>query len=39
MAEPIASLVNDGWIPALTFSIAAIAVILATRGKLSYKPE
>ena len=39
MAEPIASPVNNGWIPALIFSIAAIAVILVTRGRLSYRQE
>jgi membrane protease YdiL (CAAX protease family) len=38
MSPPVAAFVNSGWIPALTYSIAAIAIVIATRGKLSAKP-
>ena len=31
--------VFSGWIPALTYSIIALIVIIATRGKLSYKKD
>jgi membrane protease YdiL (CAAX protease family) len=31
----ISTFVNNGWIPALTYSLAAIIIVLATRGKLS----
>jgi membrane protease YdiL (CAAX protease family) len=37
MAEPVLSFVNNGWIPALTYAMAAVIVLLITRGRLSYK--
>lgn len=33
-----ASLVNSGWIPALTYTVWALLLILVTRGRLSYRP-
>jgi membrane protease YdiL (CAAX protease family) len=30
------SFIQQGWIPAITYSVAAVAVVLATRGRLSY---
>lgn len=33
-----ASLVNSGWIPALTYTTWALLLILITRGRLSYRP-
>jgi membrane protease YdiL (CAAX protease family) len=36
MPAAVSSLVNNGWIPAITYSIAALIIVLATRGKLSY---
>jgi hypothetical protein len=29
--------VYGGWVPAITYSIIAVAIWIATRGKLSYK--
>ena len=37
MSFAATSLVNGGWIPALTYSLAALLVILASRGTLSYR--
>lgn len=37
MVEPVSSLVNSGWIPAITYSVAAIAILVLTRGRLSFK--
>jgi len=37
MSEQVSALVNNGWIPALTYSLAAVIIVLATRGKLSAK--
>jgi membrane protease YdiL (CAAX protease family) len=37
MPQTVERLVNNGWIPAITYSIAALLVILATRGLLSFK--
>lgn len=31
--------VFSGWIPALTFTVLAAIIIIATRGQLAYKPE
>jgi uncharacterized protein len=33
-----ASLVNSGWIPAVTYTAWALLLILITRGRLSYQP-
>ena len=30
------ALVYGGWVPAITYTIVAVGVILVTRGKLSY---
>jgi len=35
MPASVSTFVNNGWIPALTYSLAAIIIVLATRGKLS----
>jgi membrane protease YdiL (CAAX protease family) len=35
MPASLSSFVNQGWIPALTYAVAAAIVVLATRGKLS----
>jgi hypothetical protein len=32
-----ASLVNSGWIPAVTYTTWALLLILITRGRLSYQ--
>jgi len=37
MSAAASSLVNSGWIPALTYSLAALAVVLASRGRLSFR--
>jgi len=37
MSASVSSLVSNGWIPALTYSLVAGLVILATRGRLSAK--
>lgn len=37
MSEPVMSFVNNGWIPALAYTVAAVAVLLMTRGKLSFR--
>lgn len=37
LPEPLSSFVGNGWIPALTYTIAALLIVLATRGRLSYK--
>lgn len=36
MPSSVAAIVDGGWIPALTYTLGAIVVILATRGRLSY---
>lgn len=36
MPASVSAFVNDGWIPALTYTLVAAVVILATRGRLSY---
>ena len=37
MSAAVSSLVNNGWIPALTYSPSALAVVLASRGRLSFR--
>jgi membrane protease YdiL (CAAX protease family) len=36
MPAVVSNLVNNGWIPAITYSIAALIIVLATRGRLSF---
>lgn len=36
MPATVSNLVNNGWIPAITYSIAALIIVLATRGRLSF---
>ncbi len=35
----IGALVNDGWVTALAFGLAALLLVLATRGRLGYRPD
>jgi membrane protease YdiL (CAAX protease family) len=35
MSPSVTAFVSNGWIPALTYTLAAVAIVLATRGKLS----
>jgi hypothetical protein len=35
MAGPILSFVNNGWVPALAYTMAAVVVLLSTRGRLA----
>lgn len=37
LSDGMNSFVHGGWIPAITYSIIAVVVIIATRGKLSYE--
>jgi membrane protease YdiL (CAAX protease family) len=37
LSAAASSLVNNGWIPALTYSLAALVVVLASRSRLSYR--
>jgi membrane protease YdiL (CAAX protease family) len=37
MSPSVSAIVNNGWIPALTYSLAAIVIGLGTRGTLSFK--
>ena len=37
LSDAMKSFVYGGWIPAITYSIIALIVIIATRGKLSYE--
>jgi membrane protease YdiL (CAAX protease family) len=39
LSESMNSFVYSGWIPTITYSIIALIVVIATRGKLSYKKE
>ena len=39
LSESMNSFVYGGWIPAITYSIIALVVIIATRGKLSFIPS
>ena len=39
LSDGMNSFVYGGWIPAITYSIIAILVLLATRGKLSYEEK
>ncbi len=38
MSEPVRALVYSGWIPAVTYTIVALLLIVSTRGTLGYKP-
>jgi CHASE2 domain-containing sensor protein len=37
LSQSMSAFVYGGWIPAITFSVIALVVILITRGRLSYK--
>jgi membrane protease YdiL (CAAX protease family) len=39
LSDDMNSFVYGGWIPAITYSIIAILVLLATRGRLSYEEK
>ncbi len=39
LPAPVSSFVADGWIPALTYTLAALLIVLATRGRLSFKKK
>jgi len=39
LSPSMGAFVYSGWIPALTFTVIALIVIIATRGQLSYKRE
>ncbi len=39
LSDGMNSFVYGGWIPAITYSIIAMVVIIATRGKLSYEKK
>ena len=36
LPAPVSSFVSNGWIPAVTYTIAALIIVLATRGRLSF---
>lgn len=37
LPAPVSAFVGNGWIPAVTYSLAAVLIIVATRGRLSAK--
>jgi membrane protease YdiL (CAAX protease family) len=39
LSAAASALVNSGWIPALTYSLAALVVVLASRGRLSFSDQ
>ncbi len=39
MTDGVRSLVQSGWIPAITYAGAAIIIALVTRGRLAYAGE
>ena len=39
LSEGMNAFVQSGWIPTITYSIIALIVVIATRGKLSYRKE
>jgi hypothetical protein len=36
MTDGVRSLVQTGWIPAITYAASAVVIVLLTRGRLAY---